>query len=103
MIATANANPANANLVALSSTSYQDYVVQNVPDAGTTLVLLGLGLVAMAVVGRKARSAVDHQLIARTHFSPGLDAIGIRPGFLFSDAGVVQGSGFGASDSKQAS
>jgi hypothetical protein len=53
----ANLHPADASLVALSSRTYQDYVVQNVPDAGMTLVLLGLGLVAMAVVGRKARSA----------------------------------------------
>ena len=45
-----------ANLIGVSSRTYQDYVGQNVPDAGTTLVLLGLGLVAMAVVGRKARS-----------------------------------------------
>jgi hypothetical protein len=56
MTAIANARPADANLAALSSTSFQNYVVQNVPDAGMTLVLLGLGLVAMAVVGRKARS-----------------------------------------------
>ena len=51
-----NAGIAPANLVALSSGKNQDYVVQYVPDAGTTLVLLGLGLVAMAVVGRKTRS-----------------------------------------------
>jgi VPDSG-CTERM motif len=56
MITYANAHAGNAGLVALSNPTYQDYVVQNVPDAGTTLVLLGLGLVAMAAVGRKARS-----------------------------------------------
>ena len=51
-----NAGIAPANLVALSSGKNQDYVVQYVPDAGMTLVLLGLGLVAMTVVGRKTRS-----------------------------------------------
>jgi len=55
MITAANSSNIEANLVAVSSPSYQDYVVQNVPDAGATLVLLGLGLVAMTVVGRKAR------------------------------------------------
>lgn len=55
MITAANSSSIEANLVAVSSPSYQDYVVQNVPDAGATLVLLGLGLVAMTVVGRKAR------------------------------------------------
>lgn len=56
MITFAKAHAADASLVALSSREFQDYVVQNVPDAGTTLVLLGLGLVAMAAMGRKARS-----------------------------------------------
>jgi hypothetical protein len=55
MITAANSSNIEANLVAVSSPSYQDYVVQNVPDAGATLVLLGLGLVAVAIVGRKSR------------------------------------------------
>lgn len=46
-----------ANLVALSSSTYQDYVVQNVPDSGTTLLLLGLGLVGLAVAGRRYQRA----------------------------------------------
>jgi hypothetical protein len=57
MITYANDHAANASLVVLSSRSFQDYVVQNVPDTGMTLVLLGLGLVAMVIVGYKARSA----------------------------------------------
>jgi hypothetical protein len=52
--AVAAGNP-GANLVALSSNGYQDYVVQNVPDSGMTLVLLGFGLAALAIVGRPAR------------------------------------------------
>jgi hypothetical protein len=57
MITSVHSQTADAGLVALSSRSFQDYVVQNVPDAGTTLVLLGLGLVALVIVGYKARSA----------------------------------------------
>lgn len=59
MIAAALAADSNGvapvSLVALSNTTYQDYVVQNVPDSGMTLVLLGFGLASLAIVGRKAR------------------------------------------------
>lgn len=48
-------NVAPVSLVALSNATYQDYVVQNVPDSGMTLVLLGFGLASLAIVGRKAR------------------------------------------------
>jgi len=49
---------APVSLVALANGTYQDYVVQNVPDAGTTLALLGLGLAALALVGRRSPAVV---------------------------------------------
>ena len=58
MIVAANADSstiAPVSLVALSNRTYQDYIVQNVPDSGMTLVLLGFGLASLAIVGRKAR------------------------------------------------
>jgi hypothetical protein len=39
---------APANLLALTNGSYQDYVVQNVPDGGMTIALLGFGLLGLA-------------------------------------------------------
>jgi hypothetical protein len=58
MIAAAklDASPvAPVSLVALSNGTYHDYVVLNVPDSGTTLAMLGLGLASMAFLGRKSR------------------------------------------------
>jgi hypothetical protein len=46
--------PTTANLVALTG-SGQDYVVQSVPDGGTTVSLLGLGLLALAAAKRQFR------------------------------------------------
>lgn len=56
MIAAANADTsvvAPVSLVALSNGTYQDYVVQNVPDAGATGLLMGLGVAAVAFVRRR--------------------------------------------------
>jgi hypothetical protein len=39
---------APANLLALTNGAYQDYVVQNVPDGGATIALLGFGLLMLA-------------------------------------------------------
>jgi hypothetical protein len=48
----ANSNAATADLVALTGPG-QDYVIQNMPDGGTTLCLLGLALVGLVAFRRK--------------------------------------------------
>jgi len=42
-----------AKLVALTSSSKQDFVVRQVPDGGTTVLLLGLGLSGLALIRRR--------------------------------------------------
>jgi hypothetical protein len=54
----ADARIAPANLVAVSSTTNQDYVVLNVPDGGMTVALLGFGMVALAIVRRRTQPVV---------------------------------------------
>ena len=48
-----------ADLVGLSNELNQDYVVQNVPDGGVTIALLGVGLLALAAF-RKLRATGIH-------------------------------------------
>jgi len=42
-----------ADLIALSSEGHQDYVVQRVPDGGTTIAMLGLALLGLGFVRRR--------------------------------------------------
>ena len=53
----ANANAATADLTALVNSQGQDYVVQNVPDGGTSVALLGLSFVGLIALRRKFRAA----------------------------------------------
>ncbi len=47
---------AGANLLGLThERNGQDYVVQRVPDGGATVVLLGMGMLGLAVAGRQLR------------------------------------------------
>jgi len=67
MIAWVNSNPGApaANLAAVVSLTHdsagksigQDYVIPNVPDGGSTAVMLGLGLIGLGLVCRWARAA----------------------------------------------
>ena len=57
--------PVADNLVALTG-SGQDYVVQSVPDGGTTAVLLGMGLLAVVGVERRLRLLRPHTQFFRT-------------------------------------
>src|SRR5438874_1070307 len=58
MIAWLNANPdaAAADLIGLTGAG-QDYVVQRVPDGGTSVVLLGLSFVGLLGLRRKLRTS----------------------------------------------
>ena len=61
MITSANALSGTANLLALASAKFQDYVVEvppSVPDGGSTVLLLGLGLIVLALIARRQRRAV---------------------------------------------
>jgi len=58
MLAYASQHAADAGLVALTSRSYQDYVVQNVDDNALTLALLGVGLIALVVAAPKLHPAL---------------------------------------------
>ncbi len=54
MKATAESSSVSAaKLVALTSSSKQDFVVRQVPDGGTTVLLLGLGLTGLALIRRR--------------------------------------------------
>ncbi len=49
----------SANLLGLTHpVDGQDYVIANVPDAGATVILLGLAMIGLAVSGRKLRAAL---------------------------------------------
>lgn len=48
-----NYQGAGAKLVALTSRTKQDFVVRQVPDGGTTVLLLGLGLSGLALIRRR--------------------------------------------------
>jgi hypothetical protein len=48
-----SSNAAGANLVALTSSEKQDFVVRQVPDGGATFILLGLGLTGLAFMRRR--------------------------------------------------
>ncbi len=61
MIASANAQTGVANLLALASARFQDYVIQQpptVPDGGSTVVLLGSALILLALFARRRQRAV---------------------------------------------
>jgi len=53
----ANSNAAAADLTALVNGRGQDYIVQKVPDGGTSVALLGLSFVGLLALRRKFRTA----------------------------------------------
>jgi len=55
--AAGQSNVKAANLVALTSATKQDFVVRQVPDGGTTVLLLGLGLTGLAALRRRSQVA----------------------------------------------
>jgi hypothetical protein len=62
MIAAANAQSGIANLWALASAKFQDYVIavppDSVPDGGSTVLLLGIALIALALLLRWRQRAL---------------------------------------------